>query len=141
MTIRRVLDATVQSEALAHSVVQHVLRAIGSGTSGVSERRLVGRSIAQEAAIASVAGCIQVFESWGWGRLELAMAENERFVFHGRDLVEWGSHEVHPHCDITLGIIEGVVEQLRRKPALGTEVACHSKGAPDCTFVIQAKRA
>lgn len=139
VTARKLAEAALGEQAVAKGVAQRLLRALGTGSVQAAEKRRLGQAIARDAGLASAAGFLDAFVHMGLGELTLAGVERDRYTFRGRALVEHTQPSMVPACHVTLGYLEGAVEQLTGRPTLGSEVRCQAQGHAQCTFLVQAR--
>lgn len=105
-----------------------------------TELRAMGHDLARGVTAATIPGFADAYGQLGLAAsLEALEASDSRFTFRGHDLVEVQPGSRRSHCYLTLGFLEGAVRRVTSSEALGTEVACQSRGDPACLFHIQRR--
>lgn len=127
----------LRRHAVARDLVRHML---GRLSQQVDVRpttlREIGRDVAASLGADSIASYAAAYAQMGLGRIELATTADGRHEFLGHDLLERVSFAQQPTCYLALGFLEGAVGQVEARAALGTEVACQSRGHAACRFVV-----
>jgi len=121
--IRRLLHHVTDAAALEHGALTRA-----------------GRSYAAEAKSKTLESFASAYAEAGFGDLELESDERGRATFIGHDLLERRDGARTTTCFFTLGYLNEAVRRANGDtPTLGTELACQSRGAKECRFVIQLR--
>lgn len=126
---------------VARPLVKRIVRSLIEETRadrGVLTR--LGRSLARDADAADVETLCAAYDEMGLGALRLATKKGAQYSFVGHDLFERHPGFHSTTCDMALGFLVGAV--ARERPACaprGSELACQSRGDPECIFVVHAK--
>lgn len=131
----------LESQRVARPLVKRIVRNLLNQT-GADRRVLqrLGESLAREADAADLAGILAAYESMGLGRLKLVENAGQRYVFEGDDLFERSTGQRTTTCDLALGFLCGALQRVGAgEAALGTEVACVSRGEEKCRFAVHAR--
>lgn len=122
---RRIVQDLVEQGAVAHQTLTQVGRALAADTPGDS-----------------IEAHLLAYEEMGLGKVEMEKQEGMRYTFAGEDLLERQPGARVATCSFTLGYLSQTVSNAHgADPTLGTEIACQSRGAPRCRFVVQVRRA
>lgn len=136
---RKRFERTLQQQAVTRKVVRKLLRELTEGNDWGLRRREIGRSMAGEAEHAELEAHLQDFSAMGLGELMLVKQDGARYEFHGFGLLEMTPGSASPTCHIPLGYLERALQQVTRRPTLGSEIACQSRGDAQCRFVVHAR--
>lgn len=145
------LDASrraLLSTRVARPLVKRIVRAlVEEMRADASVLMRVGQGLARGADVGQVADddvetLCHAYEGMGLGSLALDDQRGAQYTFTGHDLFERSPGAGSTTCYLALGFLTGVVSRAHpRAKARGTEVACESRGAPECRFVVQVKDA
>lgn len=134
---RRELIATRVSRPLVKRIVRTL---VDETRADYNLLMKVGQSLARDAGPGDLDGLCRAYEETGLGKLHLDEQKGAQYVFEGRDLFEKRQGATATTCYIALGFLTGVVSRTHDGAATrGTEVACESRGASSCRFVVQVK--
>lgn len=129
------MRAQMLTRGLARRLLHDLIR-----RANVSEQvvRDLGRGLAKEPVAGGTPEAYALaFADMGFGALRFEGAQNGRYVFTARDLLERTTTSTLPTCFMALGYLEGVVSGITGRAALGTEMRCQSMGHDECRFVVQ----
>lgn len=142
VTEQRLADQAVRAQTLTRGLARRLLlELVQRGQVRQQVVREVGRSLVEEqrSLAPDPAAYAEAFRGMGLGNLRFEKAEGNRFLFSATDLLERRATATLPTCFATLGYLEGIVSELRKGRALGTELRCQSTGHHECQFVIMAQ--
>lgn len=140
VTERRREAEELRAARVARPLVRRIVRELVDRTGADrSTLHAVGESLAREAEAVTLADFIRAFDEMGLGHLSQAGVDGGRHRFVARDLLERREGARLTTCFLTVGYLSGAVSRTLGTPALGTEVACQSRGDPQCEFVVQAR--
>lgn len=132
----------LRAARVARPLVRRIVRELVDRTGADrSTLHAVGESLAREAQAESLADFIRAFDEMGLGHLAQAGVGGGRHRFVAHDLLERREGARLTTCFLTVGYLTGAVSRTLKMPALGTEVACQSRGDAQCEFVVQPKPA
>lgn len=128
------------ASAVARALVRRMLGAI---TRDATHRARRLRELGAEVALAFCAkdprAAADAYADMGLGEVRFDGVADGRYTFTAWSLLEREHSSLQPTCFLCLGFLEGVIADLEGAPALGAEVACQSRGAPECRFVVAAR--
>ena len=138
------LDASrreILSTRVSRPLVKRIVRALVETTRADYAILLrLGQMLAREAEGEDVVTLCRAYEETGLGVLAFDERRGNQYFFEGRDLFERAPGATSTTCHLALGFLTGVVSRLHDgAQAVGTEVACESRGARACRFVVQVR--
>lgn len=143
ITDRKLSEETLRvasiSRPLARRIVQDLVE-----QGGVAHQILtqVGRKLAAESAGSTLEEHLAAYREMGLGNVSVDRKDGGRYNFSGSDLLERRPESRVATCSFTLGFLSETVSRAHGgEPTLGTEIECQSRGAPQCRFVVQVKKA
>lgn len=125
-------------------VTKDIVRALMSGMlrgghENAAELRETGKAFARRANCPGATVYLELFSKMGMGDVTLDEERPERYRFSGTGVLGRTERSAHPTCHLALGFLEGAVEGLTGRQALGAEVHCQSMGASRCVFVVSPR--
>ena len=134
-------EAVERQQFVTKRLVRRMLRDAATGTTNNLMRRRLGRDMAKEANGTEIRQFLDAFGAMGLGALDVESVAEDRYTVRGVDLLEVTPGAPAPTCVLALGFLEGAVEHVSGREALGTELSCQSRGQSHCVFVIQSRDA
>lgn len=129
-------------QAIARGVVAGLLRRLGQRAGLRPDAfRALGRELGETLKAESVDAAVHAYAAMGFGAIHLSERAPGRFSFEGRDLLERGERSAQPTCFFALGFLEGAVSASDGAAALGSELACESRGDDVCRFMVATRGA
>jgi predicted hydrocarbon binding protein len=139
----RELDAAQQallSQRVARPLVRRIVRGLMTETRADALVLLrMGEQLASGVEEPTVEASTRAYAQMGLGHLRLTSAEGAHYEFVGSELMEEAPGARASTCYLALGFLCGAVGRARGGTARGSEVACRSRGDPECRFVLQAR--
>lgn len=105
---------------------------------GAADRERAGADLAALVEGQDIMTYLAAFDAMGLGRLALVAATDGRFEFEGRDLLEHREGARAPTCVTTLAYVRAALGTLAHDGAIGTEIACQSRGDEACRFIVRS---
>lgn len=132
--------AELRGQSVARGLVRRMLWSLARDRSVRPQTlRALGRELAGGLSGMTAPEAVAAYAGMGLGVLRSESRERGRYVFEGHELLEREEQSAQPTCFLSLGYLEGVVAALEGREALGTEVACQSRGHAACRFVVAAR--
>ncbi|HWH08838.1 MAG TPA: PAS domain S-box protein, partial [Candidatus Thermoplasmatota archaeon] len=143
VTERKRAEEELRAARVARPLVRRIVRELVDRTQADRGTLLnVGEMLAREAEAGTLPEFARAFSEMGLGQLDYVGEEAGRVRFEARDLIERREGARLTTCFLTAGFLSGAVARALGAPgALGTEVACQSRGDPECRFIVQPKPA
>ena len=143
VTERKRAEEELRVARVARPLVRRIVRELVDRTrADRATLQAVGEGLAREADASTLEEFVGAFSEMGFGQLDYAGEEGGRYRFTARDLIERREGARLTTCFLTVGFLSGAVARaVPSSTVLGTEVACQSRGDPECQFVVQAKPA
>lgn len=132
--------ARLESTSVARPLLRRIVKELLEETRADHTALLrTGRALAQGADAKDLAGLARAYAAMGLGTLAPAGRDGQRLVFEGTGLLEVTPGARATTCHLALGYLCGAVGRIEGGAALGTEVACQSRGDPACRFVVEPR--
>lgn len=140
VTAQRAAEATVERLSVARPLVKRLLREfVELGAVDRPALTLTGQRLVQGMGVHDLHGLLGAFREMGLGALDLREKRDDRFEFGGSDLIDQEPGARATTCYLTLGFLLGTVERVSGRKALGSEMACQSRGDERCLFSVRLR--
>ncbi|HEX2021307.1 MAG TPA: hypothetical protein VHH36_01230 [Candidatus Thermoplasmatota archaeon] len=116
-----------------------IRRLIDTASVSPGTLREFGEQLAADAQADDLHGFAQAFHAMGLGELSWSRLESGSYEFVARDLIERREGTRMTTCFLTSGFLGGATARSMGRPAVAGEVACQSRGDPECRFLARPK--